>query len=500
MMDRPSPAQAAPPSASKPIALSRRAAEPTVRALLIYAGVMAWFAVPVLTVRSLAPGSTLLPWIAGATASLSLVALLWTFRASVASRYTSLLKAISLIPERSWVAVCLTTGILIRLVWIAAFPGSPVSDGATYVGLARKLIAGEPYLAGGTLAYWPPGYPLFLVPWLVLIPLERVAIVTANLLLFVAGALGVRSLAQRVSDDGSMRVALALFVVWPNLAFQAGMPEKEQVLVALLPWIVSLAVLKNSDVLPFRKCLLGGLLLGMATLVQPALQLFPAVLLGYWLICSRSFTASLRMLVFTVLGMAIVIGPWTLRNYRIFDQFVLVSTNGGFGVYGANNPEATGGYLERWPEDLMRMPELEADREGKRRAAAWIVANPARFLNLAFEKNILFMGDDATGAYQTLKRGKGSHSEMTYAAAKAGSNLFWLAIWALLLWGLLANGAGRKRNDPAVLIVPLAFLYFLLLHSIVESSGKYHVLTIGVLSVLVPMVLTSRYRQINASS
>ena len=214
--------------------------------------------------------------------------------------------------------------------------------------------------------------------------------------------------------------------------------------------------------------------------------------------CSRNLATSLRMLGFTVLGMAIVIGPWTLRNYRVFDQFVLVSTNGGFGVYGANNPQATGGYLERWPEDLMRMSELDADREGKRRAAAWIVANPARFLTLALEKNILFMGDDATGAYQTLKRGKGSPSVTTYAAAKAGSNLFWLATWALLLWGLLANWSGRKRNDPAVLIVPMAFLYFLLLHSIVESSGKYHVLTIGVLSVLVPMVLTSRYRQISS--
>jgi hypothetical protein len=154
---------------------------------------------------------------------------------------------------------------------------------------------------------------------------------------------------------------------------------------------------------------------------------------------------------------------WTLRNYRVFDQFVLVSTNGGFRVYGANNPRATGGYLERWPEDLMRMSELDADREGKRRAAAWIVANPARFLTLALEKNILFMGDDATGAYQTLKRGKGSPSVTTYAAAKAGSNLFWLATWALLLWGLLANWSRTKRNDPAALIVPLAFLYFLLL-------------------------------------
>jgi hypothetical protein len=178
--------------------------------------------------------------------------------------------------------------------------------------------------------------------------------------------------------------------------------------------------------------------------------------------------------------MAIVIAPWTVRNYRTFDRFVLVSTNGGLAMYGANNPRAHGGYVEEGPEeDLMRMPELEADREAKRRAAEWIVANPGRFLALAFEKNIRFMGDDSIGAYQTLRRGKGSSSEVVYAAAKFGSNAYWLAIWALLLCGLLPQRGGSERRPPEWLIVPFAFLYFLSLHSIVESNGKYHVLTIG---------------------
>ena len=137
----------------------------------------------------------------------------------------------------------------------------------------------------------------------------------------------------------------------------------------------------------------------------------------------------------------------------------------------------------------MRMPELEADREGKRRAVAWILSNPTRFLELSFEKNILFMGDDAVGPYQTMKRGMGSSSQLAYAVAKAGSNLYWLTAWSLVLAGLLASWGGGKRIAPELLLVPFTFLYFFLLHSIVESSGKYHVLTIGVLSVLVPMLL-----------
>jgi hypothetical protein len=187
--------------------------------------------------------------------------------------------------------------------------------------------------------------------------------------------------------------------------------------------------------------------------------------------------------------MLIVVGPWTVRNYRVFDRFVLISTNGGFGLYGANNPAATGGYLEHWPDDLMQMPELDADREARKRASLWIVSNPLRFVALAFEKNILFMGDDAVGPYQTMKRGKASSSELAYAVFKGGSNLYWLAAWSLLLLGLLAGMSGHRRIAPDLLLIPFAFLYFFLIHSVVESSGKYHVLTIGILSVLIAVIL-----------
>ena len=483
-----SPTYSAPELASKPVAVFLRATAAIVRALLLYASLMAWFAVPVLTLRSLVSDPSSLPWIVGAIAALSILALSWTFRDRAAAFFRTVSSMTLTVSERSWLISCLAIGVFVRLAWAFTFPGTPASDGVIYVSLARKLIAGEPYFIGETFSYWPPGYPLYLASWLALIRSQAVAIVASNVAVFVAGALGVWTLARRVGDAAVVRMALAIFVVWPNLAFQAGMPEKEQVLAALLPWIVSAALLVGSAKVPFRQCLLVGLLLGVAILVQPVLLLFPLVLLCYWLICSREPGASLRMLAFTVLGLAVVVAPWTMRNYRVLDHFVLVSTNGGFGLYGANNPKAEGGYLKEWPDDLMRMPEVEADREARLRAVAWIQSNPGRFLELALEKNVRFMGDDAIGVYQSLKRGEGGASAATYAGIKALANLYWLGIWALVLWSLLAGGGGGR---PELMLVPFAFLYFLLLHSIVESNGKYHVLTIGILSVLVPMLLAS---------
>jgi hypothetical protein len=460
-----------------------------VRAMLTYAAAMACLGVPVLALRTLAPAANQLPWIGGAAFSLLMLVVLWHIGDKLARWFSFICAAIARVPEGRWLAICLSAGLLLRTAWIWAVPGIPTSDGAIYINLARKLLAGGPYVAAGTHAYWPPGYALFLMPWLAAIPGDRLAIAASNLALFVVGAEGVWKLGRLALSPGSARVALLVFSLWPNLAFQSGMPEKEQVLVALLPWIIALAFVRDSNPPRRWKVLLAGLLVGAAALVQPILELFPAVLLCYWLLCFRRVIVPIRMTMLALVGMVLVITPWTIRNYLVLDQFVFISTNGGLNLYGANNPIATGRYLEHWPDDLVRMPELEADREGKRRAAAWIVSNPDRFLALAFEKNILFMGDDAVGPYQTMKRGMGSSSELAYAVVKAGSNLYWLAAWSLLLAGLLAIWRHRKRVSPDLLLIPLAFLYFFLLHSIVESSGKYHVLTIGVLSVLIPMIL-----------
>ena len=230
-------------------------------------------------------------------------------------------------------------------------------------------------------------------------------------------------------------------------------------------------------------------------MVEPALLLFPVVLLAGWWLATYSLPRALTLTFALVLGAACAVGPWTVRNLQVFDRFVLISTNGGIGLYGANNPRAGGGYFEHWAEsDLMKMPELEADREGRRRAIAWITGHPADFAALAYEKNLRFMGDDAVGAYETLKRGRGSESAVVYAAFKTLSNLFWLSYWALLLSCLFASWANRKVLAPSQLLVPAAFLYSFLLHSLAESSGKYHVLMIGVLCVLLPLLAQGAVR------
>lgn len=400
---------------------------------------------------------------------------------------------VALSSVRVWQVVVL--GLVLRVGWIALFPAQAGSDGASYLGLAERLAEGGAYETGGTKAYWPAGYPLFLVPWVAIFDDPRTAYLASNLVLFVVGAFGVAALARFLAGDRAGSFAALLFAVWPNLVFLAGTPEKEVLVLALLPWATfwMLAALNRSGrgLSVFR----AGALLGACTLVQPSLQFLPFVAAILLVGSARQKRIGFAQALLVVLGAALVVAPWTYRNYMVFDTAVLVATNGGSNLYRANNSLATGGYTPRGEVDLSGLDELAQDKEGRRLAVEWIKANPGPFVDLLVEKQIRFMGDDAVGAYSTFKVGGGVASDALYAALKASANAWWMLVW--LLVGLFAwLRLGEKQSPNPLWLTPTwIWLYLFAIHSVFESAGKYHVPVLWVLCVLAAVLMAGGARQ-----
>jgi hypothetical protein len=262
--------------------------------------------------------------------------------------------------------------------------------------LGHRLLSGDGYVVGDTFAYWPPGYPLFLVPWLALLP-DRAAIVLSQVSLFVIMTLGSYRLTTMFAGPSAGRVTALLLALWPNLVAHAGTPEKEMLVAALLPWVVRGAL---------RLTLWGraaaGLGLGFVVLSQPSMQLLlpAAIVVIFW--TSTGWARLLHVVVF-LLSATLVIAPWTVRNHAALGKFVLVSTNSGDVLYRANNPRADGGYQPRGEIDLTNLTELDKDRRGRELALEWIQSDPRGFVALIPRKQILLMGDDATGVYRSLQ-------------------------------------------------------------------------------------------------
>lgn len=384
----------------------------------------------------------------------------------------------------------LVVGLCLRLIWIFLFPAQPGSDGAVYLDLAQKIIDGQDYEIAGTKAYWPVGYPVYLAIWLFLVDDVRHAYLASNLFAYGIGAYGIAALARFIANDDAARVASMLFALWPNLVFGIGTPEKELLVLSLLPW-ATLMLLSAVNNRRYALAFFAGTLLGVATLVQPSLQFLSIVgvilLLGSAGSMKRGAIGSILLL----LGFAVLVAPWAYRNYGVFDEFVLVATNGGSVLYRANNSLATGGYTDRGEIDISHLSEVDQDREGRRLALEWIKDNPVKFGNLIIEKQVRFMGDDAVGVYNTFKVGRVETGATVYALMKTVSNAWWMLIWAFLL--LLAMKARRdEARTNLFFYAPIwLWLYLFAIHSVFESAGKYHVPVVWVPCVVFAVMLCS---------
>lgn len=444
--------------------------------MLALAG-LAWASTPLLLARGLdidGKNTQYLVALAGLTAGVLLLA--FVIRQPFIGRG---LKLISQWQPPSLILI-IAAGLALRLAWVLAFPATPSSDGATYLVLAGQLLNEGHYATAGTRAYWPPGYPFFLTPWLWVFG-PKLAVLISQFALYLVGAVGCYTLAKMLAGDQAGRLAVLLFSIWPNLIALTGTPEKEALILAILPW-VCIGVLRQY-ILPMA---FAGLALGFGTLVQPSLQF---LLIAFAvLIPMLHGWRKIHGAILLVVCAAAVIAPWTLRNYQQFGQFVLVSTNGGDNLYRANNPLADGGYRPRGEIDFSAYDEIEMDRAAKQHAVAWIGQNPLDFFKLVVEKQIRFMGDDSTGIYTTLKRGGGTDNPITYLLAKLAVNAWWLGVWLLIaamVWSSRCHTAPYR-------IITWCWLYLFVLHSVFESNGKYHIPMLWVLSVWIACAIASK--------
>jgi len=459
--------------------------------LLLLVAMQTFFAVPFLSIQQ-AMGSAGIPgWSISLFFAVVVGLLVLRYHETASTQLTAFARLLTRMSATRWLALMIVFGLALRILWFLVFPASPSSDSATYITLATGLSQGEPYHIANTWAFWPPGYPLFLSFWFMIFGPSLLVVQIVNLGLFVGTLLVVYKLAGKVADEPTARLSTLFLTFWPSYMTWAGLPAKEQVLIFIIPCtlLLFLSATRGQTVKgQLIPIVISGLLLGGATLIQPSMMLFPTVFIFTSILCRFQIPRTTGQIILLVFCMGLVVAPWTLRNYKVFDQFVLISTNSGSVLYRSNNPLATGGYTPRGEIDLSGYGELEADAMGKQLAKEWIRENPVQFFRLALQKQVRFLGDDSLGAYDTLRRGNLPVSSQTFYATKAISNAFWLIAWACIAVGIL-NILRRRHSMEAPLLPLLVFCFFYLyaLHSIVESASKYHMPLIGIFAILASM-------------
>ena len=155
------------------------------------------------------------------------------------------------------------------------------------------------------------------------------------LLLALSGLFLFRWLADHVSRTTAFAAGL-LLATSPHALVLVGLVHYSVLHIFLLVaggW--ALDRLLRDDAPRDRALLAAGLLWGIATIVRSTTLILPVFVLGLFLLKQRDLRRALRATLLFTAGMAVVIAPVTLRNYRVAHRLVAVNLQAGAAVWGS---------------------------------------------------------------------------------------------------------------------------------------------------------------------
>lgn len=366
------------------------------------------------------------------------------------------------VPSSRLLVLCpLLLALAVRLATVYWFSDSLAQDPDAYRHYAETLVAKGDFLRDGRPSAWrPPLYPLLLAG-IVASPIRFALGVAA--LQVVLGLATVWLVMRTAREYGLAKysfVAGLIVALDPLLAFSTAQVMTET-LAAFLAAAALLAAAKwlNSDLR--RDAFAIGLLMGCGVLARPFFLPW-AMLLAIWLLVRSESGRRWVSLALFVVGLALPLVPWALRNAAELGRPIVTTTHGGFTLLLANNPDYfefmksgkgtwnSREFVQSWQTERDARgvrSEVEEDRLAYDLALRNIRQAPGSFLRAA-------VGRVAT--LWSLSPAKTGTLEGLGARIARLAITFWnFALFGLALMGLLEVQRGRAASKwaPALLLV-----------------------------------------------
>jgi 4-amino-4-deoxy-L-arabinose transferase-like glycosyltransferase len=365
----------------------------------------------------------------------------------------------------------------VRVVWVLTMSREPqgLSDLTLYPLFAEGIAAGRGYLSLGQhpTAYYPPGYPFFLgaIRWLLdAVGLGEHLVLVAGLVQALLGGLAVAAVVIAAERLGGRRVAVTagvLMALWPNLVIHSSLMLSETLFIAV--FCVTLAALLGAPDGPrwwSSSLVVAAIGLGACTLIRPqsTFLALPAIALA-WALAGMGWRRWCARMGVLLVGIVVVVAPWTIRNAVVLDGVVLVSTNTGDNLCMGFNPDTTGGFMvapycetgEFYVQGIDQ--ELRRDAEARSLALDWATGHLGELPGLSLRKLQITYANDRDGL-----RALESFDQDTFLSDGARRGLgalvdvYFFAVLALAVAGLVITGArgwAERRDDAAGMVLVL---------------------------------------------
>lgn len=390
-------------------------------------------------------------------------------------------------------------GLVLRLLVLVFHPQPVAHDALTYDALGWNLAAGHGYVlepGGAPTAVRGPVYPLFLAGLYSLFGHRYEAVYAAQVLVDLASLALTYALAWQVYRHRGVASLAALgYALYLPFALQVGQVMTETLFTMLLVlgvWAFAAALGQGREEGAWGLQAAAGAALGLAALTRPAGMLVPLALAVALLWLLRPWRRALVQGAVLLAAFAVVLLPWTWRNWHLFGSFVPTSTLGGVNLYLGNFTLDREEYLTaQTAEETRRMlilvralemeraplNEAQLDQAFQEKALALIRAHPLRYLHLSANR------------FLRLWFNLGYVEEPPSAAslALAGTHALFLVLAARGLWRERAEAVRKAWALVAVLVAftlfhmaILAYVRFVIpvvpLVLVLSARGAWHLL------------------------
>jgi hypothetical protein len=370
-------------------------------------------------------------------------------------------------------------GLLLRLGFLGLEPPTgPVADERMWVVWGADVLPSPEVQFSPLrfrLIFHPPLYPYFIGVFSTLFgglsAVKMAQVLASSLVVPILGILGRRVLGPEAGVLAAVFAAVYPELVWFSVHFWV-----EALFVVILWWAFERLFAADASASP-KPAAVAGLAFGVSVLArETALYFLPVA--AFWLAWRRP--NGMRRAAALLLAAFLVIAPWTLRNFLVYDAFVPVSTAGALNLWQGNTRLSRQEVYEQYWEvrgriekyRFARQKGLEAIRE---RQPGWL------FEKLRDEMPMFWEADSQPLVH--IRRG--AYGEVAPARAFLAAVVVllpYLALLASFVAGLLVIPWTRAS-------VPLlAFLaYYNLLHVATHGYARYR------LPVLPVLFLVSAY-------
>ncbi len=402
-------------------------------------------------------------------------------------------------PDQAWrrhMMIILALAVVLRVTWAFFVPVIPLWDSEAYDLFARNIVEHGVYgpSAGSPTAFWPVGTSALYALSYWIFGYSYVPLVGLHILLSVIIVLASARIVRRCFPQWPLAAPLAglVLAVWPSLVLYVTVLASD--LIFLAAFIVSIDIWTNKRLSPLARGIGAGIFFAAASYVRAPALLLPFVLSFGALIAGEGLKRSSGLLLSATLTMALLIAPWTIRNYQVFGNLVVISTNGGTNLWIGNHPGSDGGYSQT-PDYVAGLNEYEASK---------LLGNEARQY---------IMGDIPGFILQSVKRLAVTHAKETIAVVfneasitkafgarallpfKLIASAFWLAMLLLAAIGLVMVAKG-SRTVLEFLANPLLLssAYLAAVHTVFIGHDRFHFSSIPLAAALAAVALIEASR------